>query len=469
MTKKFEVAGIILICGLISFFYYAPFLDNFFVWDDFWLLDNATGDLYKVLFGWQNLRVVGNLILGFNHLIAGYDPTTFTLIGITAHIVNSVLLYIFLCTLSEDRLFSFISTIIFAASGVFSDAIFWRAAFLTFTGFFFYIFVLYLYVKWKKSGQTVYQTLAMTMFVFAIFNKESAASIPFAIIFIELIFFKGKENLPLIIKRVTPYFAIIILFIALSKSASHFLGMYQEQLERFLSFRPLHTLFSGYSAFYIAPGGFFSWTDPGLYLFLLFIPLSFIMTNNKKWLYLGYGWIFITFIPQSLSAVGMYSPKYLFNSLSRSLYLPAVGPAIVFTLCLLSFKERFQFKYFVLICCIFFTCFVSINYGRVQSRGNEWRKSGPHMKRFIYALKKVIPDFPKNSYIHVVNAPTGRAYVQRSLRGFYKTNDIFWVDNPTRFPLGAGNKTYEFKKGDSLFIIYYNWGPGAAVRVKKLR
>ena len=91
------------------------------------------------------------------------------------------------------------------------------------------------------------------------------------------------------------------------------------------------------------------------------------------------------------------------------------------------------------------------------------------MKRFIFSLKKVMPEFPKNSYLHVINSPTGRSYIERALRGYYKKGDIFWVENPYRFPLKKGNIPYDFKKGDSLFVIEYNWGPtDKPVKIKKL-
>lgn len=457
MRKVFLVTAV---TGLISFLYYGPFLDNFFVWDDFWVLENADGGFYNAFFGYGNLRVVGNFFVWLEYLISGLNPIGYSLINVFTHIANTLLLYALLKSLLSDKYLPSIAAIIFSGLAVFADAILWRAAYLTLTNFSFYIIVLYLYVGWRKNNKQGYRILSLVAFSLGMFNKEEIASVPFMIILIECMFFEGRREIPALAKRILPYFIVIVLYVVLSFTLPRLFGIYQEQFQRFFGFRPLHTLLSGFTAFFISPEGRLSWSNPLMYITAILMPLSIWMVKDKKLLLFGYLWVFVTFLPQSLTMLTRYDVPYLFNSISRHLYIPSAGVAMVFALCLHSLKERMRMRYLVLSWCLLIPPFVYINYNRVQSRGNEWRIHAEPMKRFLSSIKKVQPRFPKNSYIHVVDPPTGRAYIQRSLRGFYKNPDIFWVDDPDKVVL---------KEGESFFIIFHNWGPGEAVRVWKVK
>ncbi|MEK9148652.1 MAG: hypothetical protein AAB267_01255, partial [Candidatus Desantisbacteria bacterium] len=339
--KKRDLSIVIFVAGLISFIFYGPFLDNYFVWDDFWMLENYyKGNLKDFLFGFSDLRIFGNIILWLNCVVSEQNPVSYSLIRIGAHTANSAMIFLLIQSLSNNRLLSIFTAIIFAASSVGCDAIYWKDAFLTVTGLFFYILVLYLYVEGNKRGNRFFHSMAVIVFLLAIFNKEEIASVPFMIIFIEILFFRNGAGLAPKLKRLFPYLLVILIYIVLSISVSRFLNLQQEQFDRFLSFRPLHMMFSGFASFFISPDGFLNWKDPFIYITALLILFYFMLIKDRRMLLLGVGWVFLTFLPQSLTATG-YNPTYLINSISRHLYLPSVGPAIVFSVILLAIKERF--------------------------------------------------------------------------------------------------------------------------------
>lgn len=426
--KKIELITVIAIAGIVSFFYYGPFLDNYFVWDDFMMLENYyTRNFKDFLFGFADLRLFGNCILWINCLVSGFNPIGYSLIGIGAHIANSAMLFLLIYSLSSNRLLSILTAIIFAASGVGSDAIFWRCAFLTVTGLFFYLFILYLYVEGRKRCSRAYHYIALVVFFFAIFNKEEIASIPFMIIFIEMIFFRDGERFTSKLRRVLPYFLVIVIYILLSFVISRYY-MSQEQFERFLTFRLLHTLFSGFTSFFISPEGRLTWENPFIYITSLLILTCFILIKDRRFLLLGIGWCFLTFLPQSLTGLTRYDAPYLLNSISRHLYLPSVGPAIVFSVILLAIKERFPRKIFVVTTALFLAAFILFNHGRVNERGKEWQDVGMTMKGYLYSLKEIQPTLPENTYIRILNGPGGRSYGQRALRAFYRNPKIFWAE-----------------------------------------
>lgn len=431
--KKRDLITVIFIAGIVSFFYYGPFLDNYFVWDDFWMLENYyKGNLKDFLFGFADLRIFGNLILWLNCVVSEQNPVSYSLIRIAAHTANSAMLFLLIQSLSNNRLLSIFTAIIFAASAVGCDAIYWKDAFLTVTGLFFYILILYLYVEGKKRNNRFFQSMALFVFLLAMFNKEEIASVPFMIIFIEMLFFRDGAGLIPKLKRLFPYLLVIVIYIVLSISVSRFLNLQQEQFDRFLSFRPLHMMFSGFASFFISPDGFLDWKNPSIYITASLILFYFILIKDRRMLLFGIVWASLTFIPQSLTGGTGYDPTYLFNSISRHLYLPSVGPAIVFSVILLAIKERFTRQIFVVTTALFFAVFILLNYERANMRGQEWQEMGMIMKGYLYSLKEIQPTLPENTYIRILNGPGGRSYGQRALRGFYRNPKIYWADDFNR-------------------------------------
>lgn len=468
MLRNTRLIAVIVIIALISFWNYGSFLNNFFVFDDYWILENnITGGLHKTLFGYQNLRIVGNLILWFDYLISGFDPAAYGLARIVMHVINATIIYLTLGLTFNNRLIAFFAAIIFAASSASADALLWRAAFLTQVSLFFYMTILYFYIKGKKENEKAWHFTALATFIVAIFNKEDIASLPFMIIVIEIVFFGGWNNLVSIGKKVAPYFSVIILFITLTAVASRYLGLYQEHMEKFLTFRPLHILFSGFTAFFIKPNSSLDWSAPDLYLFLLFIPISFFLAKDKKLLLFGYTWVFISFLPQSFTSATSINPKYsTLTSLSRHLYLPSVGSAIVFALLLFSIKEKFNKKIFIGCTSFFLVSFLMLHHYRIKERGEEWQYSGLVMKNFLSGVQSQINTFEGTSaYVHAMGAPEGRAYVQRALRAFYKNENIVWVDDPR-------SKVSQLKEGEHLYVIVcknYNYAGKNNVKVYRVQ
>lgn len=429
--KKRDLITVVAAAAIISALFYGPFLDNYFVWDDFWMLENYyKGNLKDFLLGFADLRIFGNLILWLNCNISELNPVGYSLISIGAHIINSVILFLLIHSLSGNRLFSMSTAVIFAASAVGCDAIMWKDAFLTVTGVFFCLLILYLYAEGRKCDSRFFRNTALVLFLLAMFNKEEIASVPLVIIFIEKLFLGHGEGFLSKLKKVLPYFLVIIIYIVLSIMVSRFLNIQQEQFERFLTFRPLHTLFSGFTSFFISPEGKLNWNDPFLYSTLLLVAFFVLLLKDKKWVLFGLGWAFLTFLPQSFTGMTRYDAPHLINSISRHLYLPSVGPAIVFSAILLWGKEHFRQKVFVATTALFFAVFILFNYERVNTRGRQWQDVGMTMKWFLYSLKDIQPSFPENSYVRVINGPTGKSYTQRALRAFYRNPKIFCIDEP---------------------------------------
>lgn len=444
---------------IVSLLYYWRFLDNFFVYDDYRYIENIFTGPQAVILGYNAFRVISNAAWVPLYLLSGFDPFGYNLFSVSLYFVNSVLLYFFILKMFDRKDIAFLVSAVFVTNGVAADTVFWKMSASSLIQFFLYLTTLYAYVVSRQKNNRTYFICSILFFTLAMFSKEEAASLPFIILLIDILFFEGLDDKQGAVKRVVPYAVIIVLYLLVSNLVFYFLNI-KPETAIFFKFRPLFSLFGGFSVFFLNPVGSLEISNPLIYITGLLIPLSFIFVREKKVLLFGYGWILFTFLPQSLSVVGRFDPVYIFNSISRSLYLPSVGSAIVLATVLSSFKERFPLKVFLVVCVVFFSFFISMNYNRVQVRGEQWRRDGQPMKRFLYSLKKVQPAFPQNSHVHVVDGPVGRAYIQQSLRAFYKNPKIYWVNNPQEVKL---------KEGDSFFIIFYNWGPGDPVKVLKVR
>lgn len=434
-----------------AFAYYGPFLTNFFIFDDFRYIENIFHGFWAVFLGYNTLRLVSNGLWWPLYAIGGFNPFVFNLFAVILYGVNAILLYLLLSKLFNDKNYAFLGGSFFLLNSVGCDAVFWKAAHSGLVSLFFYLLALYSYVIYRQKGAGKQGVLAVVFFIFAMFSKEEAASLPFIIILIDLVFFGGLKDKKGVISRVAPYGAMVLFYLAMNRVVYIYLLHSYIELAKFFDPRPLYALFAGWSVFFLDPQGYLDLSNPLIYITGAGIVLSFFWVKDKKALYFGYGWIFFSFLPQSLTRIGQFDPRYIFDSISRYLYITSVGSSVVFAAVILRFRERFSSKVFFPVAIAAVSLFIWVNCPRVQARGFQWREQAEPVKPFLRAVKKAMPDFPPNSYVFVINGPVGRSYIQQSLRAFYGRADISWIYTP---------QTFVRKPGESAFLIICNWSDG---------
>lgn len=412
--------------------YYAPFVNNFFIYDDFKYIENIFSGIISTLFGYNTIRFVGNISFLPLHFLSGFNPIGYNIFNLIIHFINSLMLYLLLNRLFKNSLLSFFAGIIFVASATASDAVLWKTANCNLLSLMFCLITFYLYVRWRQELRRPLFLWSLLTYTLAMFSKEDSASLPLLFLLAEILFWKGWKDKLSLFKRLTPYSVIVLFYIFTSLILINVFGIYLETFQRFFKIRLLYSLFGGYTVFFLHPDGFLSLASQSIYIALALISVSFLLVKERKLLWFGYGWIFISFLPSSLSGLGQFEPIYLFNSISRYLYTVSVGSAIVFSVILLSIKERFSQKVFMITSMSFFVVFILINYGRVNERGKKWQEGGILMKIFLSNFKNLQPSLSENSSVHIINSPIGRAYIQQSLRAFYGNPKIYWVDDPIK-------------------------------------
>lgn len=443
---KYHVALLSGIIGIVAF-YYAPFVNNFFSYDDFRYIENNCHGIRQLLLGYNTFRPISNGVWGPLYLLSGFNPVAYSLFSMTLACLNGFLVYFFLLQLFQNRMFAFLSGILFVASGVGADAILWKCASNSLVAFFFYLLTLNFYIKFRQSGKRLYFPLALVFFLCAMFSKEDAASLPLVILLMELLVLEPGRVSKRLIVRVSAFVVVVLVFLFLGKLV-FFLLQQPPELNIFYKIRILHSIFSGFTSFFLEPNGVLNFRQPLFYCSVIALPAAFVFSKDKRLLLFALGWIFLTFLPQSLTSLGQFEPKNLFNSISRYLYIVSLGPAMVYAALLSGLRKRLPNVFSISLILIFILFFVWSNHVNVQKRGVTWREDAAPVKIFLSRMKQVMGTFPPNSYIYVENAPTGRAYVQQSMRAYYQHPSITWIVDPT---------TFVKQPGDSAFLILVEW------------
>ena len=426
---------------VLSYIYYGSFLHNFFAYDDYGFIENNSLGISRILLGTNvSLRVLGNGIWWPLHLIGGLNPFAYNLFGLALHGVNAILLYLLLLRLFNHRGYALIGGAVFLLNASGCDAVFWKSSNCTLICSFFYIIAVYNYIVYRQDGSRTYLWLSVVSFLFAIFSKEDAASMPFIILLIEFVFFGGMSDKKAAVCRAVPYTAVILFFFLITEAAYRFHGWAGTPVK----IRLLYTIFAGWTVFFLHPFGSLELSNPAIYITAIGMVLSLFWVKDKKALFFGYGWIFFSFLPQSISGAGQFEITQFTNSISRYLYLPAIGSSIVWAAIIVRFQEKVSPRVGYSVAAVFLLLFAWLNYGRIQETGEQSKEFTEPMAHFMDSIKKTVPGFPPNSYVYVMpsvlNASRGR--IEQLLRLIYQRPDIHWIYSPEKYSRGPGESAF---------------------------
>ncbi len=432
--RKIFLIFLSLVAGVICV-YYGPFLDNYFAYDDFGLMELVSRGPKSIMLGYNyTLRFVNNAVWIPLFTCFGFNPVGYNLFGTLLWFLNAILLYRFLLKLLGTPVPAAIAGFIFTASAVGADALLWRAASGTLLNVTFYLLTLYYYTVFRQSGAVRAWRISVCCFILAMFSKEEAASLPLVVILIEWLYLGGLADFRGVARRCLIFCSVIIFSVLINYIVIYKVMQVQSELAHMFKFRPLHSLFSSWTVFFLSPEGILNSGNPGIYITALLIPLSLILIKDRRLLLLGLGWIFLSFLPQSLSGMSQFNPNDVISvSLSRHLYLPSAGAAIAYTALLISVRERFPLLITIIVSAFFLVSFTVYNYGQLSVRGKQWHEIGDPMKRFLTNIKKLAPQFAPNTKIFVINTPTGRAFIQQALRVFYNNPSITYIVDINNF------------------------------------
>jgi len=221
---------IFLLLALIALAVYFNSLNNAFVWDDHFLIENNdfikdpryipqifTTDLYhshaeKSVVAHSNFyRPIQALSFMADYHIWRLNPFGFHLGNLLLHIANGILVFIAVFLICKCRLTSLFTSILFLVHPVQTGAVSYISGRADLLACF---FVLLSFIFYVGFNQAAYRPLSLATFMLAVLSKEVAIIFPPALIIYDIIY-KRASFLTGALKRYFGYLAVVIVYIGL--------------------------------------------------------------------------------------------------------------------------------------------------------------------------------------------------------------------------------------------------------------
>lgn len=223
---QYLVPGIIIIATL---FVYNPSMDNGILhgWDDTeYLTDEGlkTFDLGEI-FSTYHLGMyqpVAVTSMALNYARAEEGPKAFHATNLFLHIINILLLWLFVLALSKNRMIAGIVAFLFAMHPMNVESVAWISARSTLLFTAFYLGGLLTYLRYAEEKKKLYFLLTLLFAILALFTKSLAISFPFALFIID--YHRGRKwNMKLWLEKL-PFIALSVIFGIIAVDAASTFG-----------------------------------------------------------------------------------------------------------------------------------------------------------------------------------------------------------------------------------------------------
>ncbi len=242
-------AGGILLLAVIA---YWPALDNPFVADDYALLLGAekaaahSTALFAMPLGWR--RLVSNFFFTVCFALFGADATLFYWANLLLHVVNSLLVVGLVRAVTGNWRAAVAAGFFFVVYERHQEPVFWIGASHELLLAWWTLATLFGFILYRRTRVPAYYVVALTLFVFSVFTKESFLVIPPLLVLADWCVGAGswRERWP----AHAPFWLATAAYIALmyvgpwpypfgetqSGLTTHFFGVYLRSLNRLLVF-----------------------------------------------------------------------------------------------------------------------------------------------------------------------------------------------------------------------------------------
>jgi hypothetical protein len=398
LTKKKFYVVLLFLAAFLPFF---PNLRDFFVGDDFCLIDQSRN------ISWNSLAVPGfasyfrPLALVVYHLIGsffGLNPIGFHLISIFFHSFNVILLFFFIRLLTDKATLALLTSLAFAWHFAHAEAVIWISSLnelLVVTFGLLYLMGLFISGEFRKP--LIYGATLLFL-ALALISKESAIVLPF--VAIGLLFLGSSRQ---IIKKIFLFALPILLTLGMILLRS-FLGAamptWTPGMQGAISLSPVFVL-SNYAHFliglFVPLRLFFDLTDFSgyermallftgdslltpilfavLFIGLIIVILLVVILRPGKVFWLGVYWVICALLP------------YVFFSGKgeRFLYLASAGASLMTGALLFSLLEKRRILGTVLVILLF-----GFSLGVCYERGRWWTRAGQVTSGVLEELKETL-------------------------------------------------------------------------------
>jgi len=216
--KTCLMVAVIVLVTLIAFL---PSLKNEFTnWDDNeYVTDNPaiTGLSLAHLKTMVTTVVSANyhpltvLSLAFNYRWSGLDPAPYILTNLLLHLLNTLLVFHFIYSLSSgDRISALVVSLLFGIHPMHVESVTWISERKDVLFSLFYLLALILYMRYRRRSSGADYALLLTSFLLSLLSKPAAVTLPVALLLLDY-YSRRKMSARLLIEK-APLFFLSILF-----------------------------------------------------------------------------------------------------------------------------------------------------------------------------------------------------------------------------------------------------------------
>jgi protein O-mannosyl-transferase len=214
---------LVLIFLTLIFIAYLPVLNADFIstWDDnSYIIDNTmirslsfsnVKDMFSSQVGGTYVPLP-LLSYAIEYKIWGLNPVPFHVTNLILHLITAFLVFRILCSLQLNALYAAAAALIYGIHPMGVESVAWvtERKDLLYGLFYFGSLLLYIYYVNAKLNRKVLFTLSMLLFIFALFSKIQAVSLPLVLLLVDYYF--KRTGLKNIIFEKVPYFLLSLIF-----------------------------------------------------------------------------------------------------------------------------------------------------------------------------------------------------------------------------------------------------------------
>lgn len=423
-------------------------------------------------------RVVAALSYVPNYLISGYDPWSYYLVNILLHFGNSVLVYLIVTKLSDNKTLSLLIAVLFSVSLNKADAVMMIAHRTTLMGAFFVLLSLLFYIGIVLNGYTRKRFLyVLFFFVAALGSYETALVLPAVFVGLGLIY-KGKgffkKELLLVNLAMIVLVAALVWYLNLGPSTTggsviteqdiwgKGYHIFRNVLSVFPSFIiPPFLLQSSNEAYHNATT-YFGWIEY-LSLTLIIVIMAANIRVGDKLIYFALIFFFFTAMPSAAPRWGYYPdlPDHRLRfSIGKYSYLSSLGFYLIFGALLYRIYSFFinlslNKRIVKAVSLLFLTAYVIFNIYWLYDRENLWDYVTNSARKQIKSVQSYNLQVRGDTTIYIANFDLYHRHAASLLRVIYDNPELVVKDIREYDPQKASGRDLFLIAGENYVQAYW--------------
>jgi len=444
---------------------YSPIINNGFIAmdDSYYVTDNEMIKDLSVenFFDFFHTKVAGNiqpltmLSLSLDYHFFKLTPSAYHIHNVLLHIINAILVFIFIYVLSNRKLFlAFLTSLLFAIHPLHVESVAWISERKDVLYSLYYIAGLITYLLYKKKDNSNFLVFTYVLFVLSLFSKPTAVSFPIVLVILDF-YLEGKFKLKQFTSKIL-LFGLSLIFGLINLKAQgvtsvahHDFAIYQKII--YSSYNIIFYIRSFFlplnlSMFHDTPSTipFYYYVYTIFTLGLVVFTFYSIVKKKKKILIFGL-LFFVSTIFLTLHIVA-FSRAIVAE---RYTYVPYIGVAFSF-LFIVFYKKDGTFKHILnkpyltwFLSFVVIALFSIMSYSYIK---NDWKNSGTLWTNSIKYCPKSKTSYDARSNYYLLGGMPEKAIfdIKKSLS--YNTNDSYTN-------LSLAYYYYYINKYDSVFIV----------------